>query len=43
MHKCEVCEKPDEKKPMCFRGERWCSEAHRQVVLKDVPVARRRW
>lgn len=35
---CEVegCGVPDEIKPMCFRGERWCSDDHRKIILGEV-------
>lgn len=29
---CDVCAKRDDKKPMVFRGERWCSDDHRKVI-----------
>lgn len=31
MPDCETCGKPDREKPMCFRGEKHCSEYHRKV------------
>lgn len=34
---CEVCGKLDHEKPMAFRGERWCSERHRQVMRPEPP------
>jgi hypothetical protein len=30
MNECKTCGKPDAEKPMCFRGEDWCSEIHRK-------------
>lgn len=29
---CKVCNKDDSQKPMAFRGEEWCSEAHRKEI-----------
>jgi hypothetical protein len=40
MHNCEVCGKPDNEKPMCFRNAPWCSENHRKQLQKDNPVKR---
>lgn len=34
-HECKVCGTPDQNKPMCFRGETWCSERHRKVLNGD--------
>lgn len=31
MH-CAVCGKDDDQKPICFRGERYCSELHRKIL-----------
>lgn len=39
-HPCEVCGTPDDKKPMCFQGEKWCSEKHRKQILGDSPQKR---
>lgn len=36
MTNCLVCEKPDEQKPMCFRGEDYCSELHRKFLAGGV-------
>lgn len=36
MHPCGVCDKPDDQKPMCFRGEKWCSELHRKIMVGDL-------
>lgn len=35
MHPCRVCKKTDDQKPMCFRGEEWCCESHRRIVMRD--------
>lgn len=35
MNACEACGTTDDKKPMCFRGERWCSEDHRKEILGE--------
>lgn len=32
---CKVCNKPDSEKPMAFRGEEWCCEKHRQLVVQE--------
>lgn len=40
MNPCEICKMTDNKKPMCFRTERWCSDRHRKVIQGDVPVKR---
>ena len=32
---CEVCATPDQDKPMCFRGERWCSDNHRKIIQNN--------
>lgn len=40
MNNCEICGKPDSEKPTCFRGERWCCEKHRKLILGDSPVKR---
>lgn len=34
---CEVkgCGKTDGDKPMCFRGERWCSDLHRKAIVGE--------
>lgn len=36
MNDCEICKMPDHKKPMCFRGERWCCDKHRKMVLGEL-------
>lgn len=36
MHPCGVCGKTDEKKPMCFRGEKWCSDLHRKMINREI-------
>lgn len=41
MKDCKVCGKSDNEKPMCFRGEPWCSERHRKVLVMDPP--RKSW
>ena len=38
---CEVCQTPDDQKPMCFRGEKWCSEKHRKQIMGDRPSQER--
>lgn len=30
---CLVCGVLDSDKPMCFRGEDWCSDDHRKVIV----------
>lgn len=40
---CKVCGTPDPEKPMAFRGEDWCCDRHRKMVVgefdwDDVPV-----
>jgi hypothetical protein len=32
---CLVCGKPDEEKAMCFKGEDWCCENHRKVLVAN--------
>jgi hypothetical protein len=32
---CRVCGKGDKDKPMCFRGEPWCSDNHRKLIVRD--------
>jgi hypothetical protein len=34
-HPCLVCGKGDGDKPMVFRGEQWCSDNHRKVVIGE--------
>lgn len=38
MNPCKVenCGKTDDKKPMTFRGEDWCSELHRKILLGEL-------
>ena len=38
VNECEICKTPDNKKPMAFRRERWCSENHRKKIQGDNPV-----
>lgn len=46
---CKVCGKKDHEKAMCFRGENWCSELHRKVLIGEEPwpeqhvAYRRQW
>jgi hypothetical protein len=35
---CKVCGKTDDKKPMAFRGEPYCSDIHRKVLLGEVTL-----
>ncbi len=35
MHDCVVCGKTDAEKPMCNRGEKWCSEKHRKILAGE--------
>lgn len=35
MKRCLVCGAADNRKPMCFRGHRYCSELHRKVVMGE--------
>lgn len=37
MADCEICKKPDDKKAMCFRSERWCSDRHRKMIEGELP------
>lgn len=32
---CMICLKPDEEKPMVFRGELWCSDEHRKMLQNE--------
>jgi hypothetical protein len=41
MNPCEICKKTDDEKPMCFRGERCCSDGHRKLIVEDHPPQRR--
>jgi hypothetical protein len=36
MTDCRVCSTPDEAKPTIFRGEEWCSDGHRKIILGEV-------
>lgn len=40
MNPCQVCNKTDEQKPTIFRGEKWCSESHRKLIVGDTPPKR---
>ena len=35
MNDCTVCGKIDAKKPMVFRGEKYCSEQHRKILAGE--------
>lgn len=35
MKDCKVCGKPDNEKPMCFRGEDYCCELHRKQLAGE--------
>ena len=37
MNPCEVCGKTDPEKPTCFRGEKWCCELHRKMIVGELP------
>jgi hypothetical protein len=39
MTDCMVCGKSDDKKPMCFRGEKWCCDAHRKLLVINGDIA----
>lgn len=37
---CLICGKSDSDKPMCFRGENYCSDTHRKMIsasLTELP------
>lgn len=36
-HCCEICEKKDTEKPMCFKGVDWCCENHRKIIVGELP------
>lgn len=36
---CKVCGTPDSQKPMCFRGEEWCSDDHRKVLSGEIVLS----
>ena len=38
MKECKVCQKPDNEKPMTFRGEDWCCERHRKILAGELKV-----
>lgn len=40
MNPCEVegCGKPDDQKPMAFRGEPYCSDQHRKVLAGELKL-----
>lgn len=38
MHPCEVCGKTDDRKPMCFRGMKWCCDIHRKILSGELPA-----
>jgi hypothetical protein len=43
LNACLVCGKPDSEKPMSFKGEDWCCEIHRKVIVeasskKEYPI-----
>jgi hypothetical protein len=35
---CEVCGAKNVDRPMVFRGERWCSDLHRKMVVGELPL-----
>lgn len=35
-HPCPVCGTPDHRKPMCFKGEPWCCERHRKLIVGEL-------
>lgn len=35
---CQVCNTPDDLKPMCFKGEQYCCEDHRKILDGEVKV-----
>ena len=37
-HPCGVCGKTDEKKPMCFVGEEYCSDLHRKILNGELGI-----
>lgn len=37
MSDCAVCGTPDSDKPMCYKGENYCSENHRKVIAGEKP------
>lgn len=41
MNECEVCGLPDSEKPMVFRGEQWCCDDHRKVLMGEKPAVPR--
>lgn len=36
-HPCKVCKTPDDQKPMVFRGEDWCCDTHRKMIVGELP------
>lgn len=36
MGNCLVCGKPDPEKAMAFRGEDWCCDRHRKMILGEI-------
>jgi endogenous inhibitor of DNA gyrase (YacG/DUF329 family) len=32
LNPCPVCQRPDKLRPMCYRGEPWCSDRCRKVI-----------
>lgn len=38
MNNCRVCDKPDSEKPMTFRGEPYCSDLYRKVLLGELKL-----
>jgi hypothetical protein len=37
MNPCEICKKADHEKPTCFRGEKWCCDNHRKMIIGELP------
>lgn len=40
---CEVCSTGYYDKPMAFRGENWCSDNHRKVMMGEIAPTRAEW
>ena len=38
MNPCKICGKTDDKKPMAFRGEPFCSDIHRKMLSGELPL-----
>lgn len=43
MSDCRVCETPDSEKPMVFRGEPYCSDDHRKVIIGELKPTGDEW